>query len=119
MPPGSPMTFLRSSVTPPEAWSNSQTTTPTRSVSRVSATWRCEKPLMTQRHTATRRDLDRNPGRGRNRTGNRHPKPVNHQAIDAGNFAAGVATDLAVVQAIGEALVDTDKTFIGIGFRPT
>jgi nucleoside-diphosphate-sugar epimerase len=40
-------------------------------------------------------------------------------AIGAGNFAGAVATDLAVVQALGDALAGTGRTLIGIGVRPT
>ena len=42
-----------------------------------------------------------------------------HDAMIAGNFAGAVATDLAVVQAFGDALAGTGKTLIGIGVRPT
>ena len=42
-----------------------------------------------------------------------------HETAFAGNFAAAAATDLAVVQAFGDALAGTGKTFIGIGIRPT
>jgi nucleoside-diphosphate-sugar epimerase len=42
-----------------------------------------------------------------------------HETAFAGNFAGAVATDLAVVQAFGDALAGTGKTFIGIGIRPT
>jgi nucleoside-diphosphate-sugar epimerase len=42
-----------------------------------------------------------------------------HLTMAAGNFAGAVATDLAVVQALGDALAGTDKTFIGIGVRRT
>jgi nucleoside-diphosphate-sugar epimerase len=42
-----------------------------------------------------------------------------HAAMGAGNFAGAVATDLAVVQAFGDALAGTGKTFIGIGVRPS
>jgi nucleoside-diphosphate-sugar epimerase len=41
-----------------------------------------------------------------------------HDAMFAGNFAGAVATDLAVVQALGDALAGTGKTLIGIGVRP-
>jgi nucleoside-diphosphate-sugar epimerase len=41
------------------------------------------------------------------------------EAIVAGNFAGAVATDLAVVQAFGDALAGTGKTFIGIGLTST
>ncbi|HEX4790839.1 MAG TPA: SDR family oxidoreductase [Actinospica sp.] len=43
----------------------------------------------------------------------------NHDAIGAGNFAAAVAADLAVVQAFGDTLAGTGKTFIGIGLTHT
>jgi nucleoside-diphosphate-sugar epimerase len=51
----------------------------------------------------------------------------NHDAIAAGRFADAVATDLGVVNALGEALAgsrgssgtETGKAFIGIGFLPT
>src|ERR1017187_8445361 len=39
----------------------------------------------------------------------------NHDAMSAGNFAGAVATDLAVVQALGDALAGTGKGLIGIG----
>jgi nucleoside-diphosphate-sugar epimerase len=42
-----------------------------------------------------------------------------HEAMGAGNFAGAVATDLTVVQALGDALADTGKTLIGIGVRPS
>jgi nucleoside-diphosphate-sugar epimerase len=42
-----------------------------------------------------------------------------HAAMSAGNFAGAVATDLAVVQALGDALAGTDKALIGIGLTPT
>ena len=42
-----------------------------------------------------------------------------HETMFAGNFAGAVATDLAVVQALGDALAGTGKTFIGIGSKPT
>jgi nucleoside-diphosphate-sugar epimerase len=42
-----------------------------------------------------------------------------HLTMAAGNFAGAVATDLAVVQALGDALAGTGKTFIGIGLRRT
>jgi nucleoside-diphosphate-sugar epimerase len=42
-----------------------------------------------------------------------------HETAFAGNFAEAAATDLAVVQAFGDALAGTGKTFIGIGIRPT
>jgi nucleoside-diphosphate-sugar epimerase len=42
-----------------------------------------------------------------------------HAAMGAGDFGGAVATDLAVVRALGDALADTGKTFIGIGIRPT
>jgi nucleoside-diphosphate-sugar epimerase len=40
-----------------------------------------------------------------------------HAAMGAGDFAGAVTTDLAVVQALGDALAGTGKTFIGIGVR--
>jgi nucleoside-diphosphate-sugar epimerase len=42
-----------------------------------------------------------------------------HQTMMAGNFADAVATDLAVVQALGDGLAGTGKTLIGIGARGT
>jgi len=42
-----------------------------------------------------------------------------HDAMSAGNFAGAVATDLAVVRALGDALAGTGKTFIGIGLTHT
>ena len=42
-----------------------------------------------------------------------------HEAMFAGDFAGAAATDLAVVQAFGDALAGTGKTFIGIGVGPT
>jgi nucleoside-diphosphate-sugar epimerase len=42
-----------------------------------------------------------------------------HAAIPAGRFAEAAAADVAVVQAIGGALVGTGKTLIGIGLKPT
>ena len=42
-----------------------------------------------------------------------------HETMFAGDFAAAVATDLAVVQAFGDALAGTGKTLIGIGFKPS
>jgi nucleoside-diphosphate-sugar epimerase len=38
-----------------------------------------------------------------------------HETMMAGDFAGAVATDLAVVQALGDALAGTGKTLIGIG----
>jgi nucleoside-diphosphate-sugar epimerase len=43
----------------------------------------------------------------------------NHDAMSAGNFAGAVATDLAVVQALGDALAGTGKALIGIGLTHT
>lgn len=40
-----------------------------------------------------------------------------HATMLAGDFAGATATDLAVVQAMGEALAGTGKTFIGVGVR--
>jgi nucleoside-diphosphate-sugar epimerase len=40
-----------------------------------------------------------------------------HETMLAGNFAGAVGTDLAVVQAFGDALAGTGKTLIGIGVR--
>jgi nucleoside-diphosphate-sugar epimerase len=53
-----------------------------------------------------------------------HADAVIHLAFDhatmmAGDFPAAAATDLAVVQALGDALAGTGKTFIGIGLKPT
>jgi nucleoside-diphosphate-sugar epimerase len=42
-----------------------------------------------------------------------------HETMMAGDFAGAVATDLAVVQALGDALAGTGKTLIGIGVRRT
>ena len=42
-----------------------------------------------------------------------------HAAMGAGDFAGAVATDLTVVQALGDALAGTGKTFMGVGFRRT
>jgi nucleoside-diphosphate-sugar epimerase len=42
-----------------------------------------------------------------------------HETMFAGDFAGAVATDLAVVQAFGDALAGTGKTFIGIGLTRT
>src|SRR6201996_8525800 len=38
-----------------------------------------------------------------------------HDTMFAGDFAGAAATDLAVVQAFGDALAGTGKTLIGIG----
>lgn len=40
-----------------------------------------------------------------------------HTAVMAGDFAGAVATDLAVVRAMGETLAGPGKTFIGVGVR--
>lgn len=42
-----------------------------------------------------------------------------HETMFAGNFAGAAATDLAVVQAFGDALAGTGRTFIGIGIKLT
>lgn len=42
-----------------------------------------------------------------------------HQTMMAGDFPGAVATDLAVVQALGDALAGTGKTFIGVGLTRT
>jgi nucleoside-diphosphate-sugar epimerase len=42
-----------------------------------------------------------------------------HVTMMAGNFAGAVATDLAVVQALGDALSGTGKTLIGVGLSRT
>jgi nucleoside-diphosphate-sugar epimerase len=42
-----------------------------------------------------------------------------HETMMAGNFAGAAATDLAVVQALGDALAGTGKTLIGIGLKRT
>ncbi|KJK57802.1 SDR family oxidoreductase [Saccharothrix sp. ST-888] len=42
-----------------------------------------------------------------------------HAAIAAGDFARAVATDLAVVQALGQALAGTGKALIGVGLTHT
>jgi nucleoside-diphosphate-sugar epimerase len=42
-----------------------------------------------------------------------------HETMLAGNFAGAVATDLAVVRALGDALAGTGKTLIGIGLTRT
>jgi nucleoside-diphosphate-sugar epimerase len=39
----------------------------------------------------------------------------NHDLIAAGDMVGAVAKDMAVIQAFGDALTDTGKTFIGIG----
>jgi nucleoside-diphosphate-sugar epimerase len=42
-----------------------------------------------------------------------------HETMFAGDFAGATATDLAVVQAFGDALAGTGKTLIGVGFKPS
>ncbi|HEY0716439.1 MAG TPA: NAD-dependent epimerase/dehydratase family protein [Streptosporangiaceae bacterium] len=42
-----------------------------------------------------------------------------HATMTAGDFAGAVATDLAVVRALGDALAGTGKTLIGVGLTPT
>jgi nucleoside-diphosphate-sugar epimerase len=42
-----------------------------------------------------------------------------HATMVAGDFPGAVATDLAVVQALGDALAGTGKTLIGVGLTPT
>jgi nucleoside-diphosphate-sugar epimerase len=42
-----------------------------------------------------------------------------HDTMAAGNFAGAVATDLAVVRALGDALAGAGKTLIGIGLTHT
>jgi nucleoside-diphosphate-sugar epimerase len=42
-----------------------------------------------------------------------------HLTMHAGNFAGAVATDMAVVQAFGDALAGTGKTLIGVGLTHT
>ena len=42
-----------------------------------------------------------------------------HRAMGAGDFAGAVATDLAVVRALGDELSGTGKALIGIGLTPT
>lgn len=42
-----------------------------------------------------------------------------HATMSAGNFTGAVATDLAVVQALGDALAGTGKALIGIGLTHT
>ena len=42
-----------------------------------------------------------------------------HVSMLAGDFAGAVATDMAVVQALGDALADTGKTLIGVGLAHT
>jgi len=42
-----------------------------------------------------------------------------HATMLAGNFAGAVATDMAVVQALGDALAGTGKTLIGVGLTHT
>jgi nucleoside-diphosphate-sugar epimerase len=42
-----------------------------------------------------------------------------HATMMAGDFAGATATDLAVVQALGDALAGTDKAFVGIGMTGT
>ena len=43
----------------------------------------------------------------------------NHDAVSAGDLAGAAAADLAVVQALGDALAGTGKTLIGIGMTRT
>ena len=43
----------------------------------------------------------------------------NHEAVHAGDIAGAATADLAVVQAFGDALAGTGKTFMGIGFAST
>ena len=42
-----------------------------------------------------------------------------HATMIAGNFASAVATDVAVVEALGDALAGTGKTLIGVGMTRT
>jgi nucleoside-diphosphate-sugar epimerase len=42
-----------------------------------------------------------------------------HDAMNAGDFAGAVATDLAVVRALGDALAGTEKPFLGVGLTHT
>ena len=42
-----------------------------------------------------------------------------HATMLAGNFAGAVATDIAVVQALGDALAGTGKTLMGVGLTHT
>jgi len=42
-----------------------------------------------------------------------------HETMFAGDLAGATATDLAVVQAFGDALAGAGKTLIGIGFKPS
>jgi nucleoside-diphosphate-sugar epimerase len=42
-----------------------------------------------------------------------------HAMMMGGDFGGAVAADLAVVQALGDALAGTGKTFVGIGMAPT
>jgi nucleoside-diphosphate-sugar epimerase len=42
-----------------------------------------------------------------------------HATMMAGDFSGAVATDLAVVRALGEGLAGSGNTFIGIGLTPT
>jgi len=42
-----------------------------------------------------------------------------HDALSTGNFADAAGADLAVVQALGDALAGTGKTLIGVGMGPT
>ena len=42
-----------------------------------------------------------------------------HAMMTGGDFGGAVATDLAVVQALGDALASPGKTFVGIGLTPT
>jgi nucleoside-diphosphate-sugar epimerase len=42
-----------------------------------------------------------------------------HETMFAGDFAGATATDLAVVQILGDALAETGKTLIGVGLTPT
>jgi len=42
-----------------------------------------------------------------------------HETMIAGDFPAAAATDLAVVQAFGDALAGTGMTLVGVGIKPT
>src|ERR1700752_2349018 len=42
-----------------------------------------------------------------------------HATMSAGDFPSAVATDMAVVQALGDALAGTGKTLVGVGLTHT
>jgi nucleoside-diphosphate-sugar epimerase len=43
----------------------------------------------------------------------------NHEAVSAGDLAGAARADVAVVEALADALVGTGKTLMGVGMRPT